>query len=134
MPFPRMQCSEPAKLGKLIKRWSKMKEDDLPKTLNEFLKAASDEGFEVSFQGFAGGRPAKVKFLRQTSMDHLYILLPPPGGIDQAFEAIADDGSYPLPDFYNDAFDGTKRTDMSREEQKGFALMRIAEYSTNKCQ
>ncbi len=133
MPFPRMHCSDPEKLGRLIKHWSQNPGSE-PRTIEDLLEQAAKAGFEVTFHDYPNGRPSGLKITRQPATDVLYIQVPHPDGIDQAIADVTHNGSYPLPEFYNGAFADAKRLEMSKQEMESFTFKRIAEYSTNKCQ
>jgi hypothetical protein len=64
--------------------------------------------------------------------DPIQIALPTEAMLDERLQHVTS-GQYPLPHFYDIAFGGATRAQLSRAESLDFAARRIGEYSVNEC-
>jgi hypothetical protein len=62
----------------------------------------------------------------------IQIALPTEGMLDERLQHVTS-GHYPLPPFYDIAFGGATRAQLSRAESLDFAARRIGEHSVNEC-
>jgi hypothetical protein len=64
--------------------------------------------------------------------DPIQIALPTKAMLEERLQHVTS-GQYPLPHFYDIAFGGATRAQLSRAESLDFAARRIGEYSVNEC-
>ena len=79
-----------------------------------------------------GQSPRPVLFYSYDENDPLVILLPKPEEVAEGQSSSSDDQPYPLPVFYNLAYDGDRKL-LSKDDRKLFARCRISEYTMNNC-
>ncbi len=83
--------------------------------------------------------PDRPLLIKDYSDDIVYIYLPSKKMLDAKLETTHSGPSatsqepYPLPLFYNTAYEAPVRAIMSPEERRKFALRRIGEYTVNEC-
>ena len=109
--------------GELVAAWVKDK-NTRPKTVEGLIEQA-DEKLKTKVS-VAGNQKRKVEFYDYDE-DELPFLLPPADMLQPA-----QPGKYPLPDFYDDAYD-CKRRDLTQQEAEKFRRCRLGEYTINNC-
>jgi hypothetical protein len=115
--------------GKLVHAWIH-NTSPRPTTVGELRAQLKEHQVVATVQGDDSRR---VTIMRYTSPgDPLMLVLPTPQMCDDRLKNVKE-GQYPLPLFYDLAFGGATRANLSRSQADDFALRRIGEYSVNEC-
>jgi len=115
--------------GTLVRAWIQGK--TRPNTVKE-LKAQLAEASVTATVAGPDNRIVTVLDYAESPGNPLVIMIPT-GAMLQAKLATVTSGRYPLPLFYDIAFGGAPRANLSAQESLNFALRRIGEYTVNEC-
>jgi hypothetical protein len=116
--------------GNLVLTWIRNPKGSRPHNVGDLNRQLRDNHIEAKVDG-PDTRP--VEFWDYSDNDTpLRVALPNERMLDARLKTV-DHGQYPLPMFYNIAFAGATRADLSPEESLKFAARRIGEYSVNEC-
>jgi hypothetical protein len=115
--------------GSLVQAWIR-KTTSRPANVGDLKKQLTDNHVNADVDG-PDTKPV-VFWDYPDNNTPLRIALPSEAMLDARLKTV-DHGHYPLPLFYNIAFAGATRADLSPEESLRFAARRIGEYSVNEC-
>jgi hypothetical protein len=115
--------------GKLVHAWIH-NTSPRPTTVGELRAQLKEHQVDANVQGLDTRR---VTFVGYTSPgEPLMLALPNQQMCDERLKTVKE-GPYQLPLFYDLAFGGASRVNLSQSQADDFALRRIGEYSVNEC-
>ena len=115
--------------GNLVNQWI---EGALrPTSVLELKRQLTANKVTATVEG-ADNRPVSVLSYAEYLANALLIVIPTPAMRDEKMRTVTS-GSYPLPLFYDTAFGGAPRANLSAQESHDFAIRRIGEYTVNEC-
>lgn len=115
--------------GELVEHWiheRHPKPEDTDKLINQ-MKAHGISGASVY-----GPTPRPVEFVFYGEKSPLVIELPSKEMLEEAKKTAEPGKPYPLPAFYNDAFEGERKA-FCADIIKHFSACRVGEYTINQC-
>jgi hypothetical protein len=115
--------------GTLVRDWVKGK--PRPTTVKD-LKAQLAEASVIAAVDGPDDRVVTILDYAEGPGNPLVIMIPTAAML-QGKLATVTSGRYPLPLFYDIAFGGAARANLSAQESLNFALRRIGEYTVNEC-
>jgi hypothetical protein len=115
--------------GNLVNKW--IDGAPTPTTVLELKSQLTANNVAVTVQG-AGDRVVSVQSYADDPAQALVIVIPTAAMRDAKMYTVTS-GSYPLPLFYNTAYGGAPRANLSAQESHDFAIRRIGEYTVNEC-
>jgi hypothetical protein len=114
--------------GQLVELWI-CGLQPLPKEVKGLVAQATTHG--ISNVSVPGSQDRDVVFYWYDQAKELSFLLPTESMLTAARAAVTP-GPYPLPVFYNQAYDGT-RSNLTADQDTLFASSRVGEYTINNC-
>jgi hypothetical protein len=115
--------------GNLVNRW--IDGAQTPTTVLELKQQLSDNHVVATVLG-ADNRVVSVESYDDDPTQALVIMIPTKGMRDAKLSPITS-GPYPLPLFYDAAYAGAARANLSAQEAHDLAIRRIGEYTINEC-
>ncbi|HEY0185484.1 MAG TPA: hypothetical protein VGC09_22000 [Rhodopila sp.] len=115
--------------GELVELWAynlHPKPDTTGKLVNQ-MTAHGIKGASVY-----GPTDRKVEFYSYTETDPLVFMLPTEEMLKEGRKTAKPGESYPLPVFYNEAYDGPRKA-FNEDQDTLFAACRVGEYTINEC-
>jgi hypothetical protein len=116
--------------GNLVQAWIRQTKAH-PISVGELKKQLRDNDIEATVEG-PDSRPVEIMQYPGSPPASLVIMLPTAEMLDARLQSVTS-GRYPLPLFYDIAFAGANRANLSPEESLKLAARRIGEYSVNEC-
>ena len=111
--------------GELVERW--IREDQpRPKKVKDLVDQAKARG--IASASVPGSQERNVEIYFYDDTKELAFLLPTKAMLTEKIKP----GPYPLPIFYDDAYNG-RRADLTADEDTLFAKCRVGEYTINNC-
>lgn len=114
--------------GKLVNSW--ISGAHTPTTVGELKQQLTDNDVKATVQGPDSRMVSITSYGDYDPHNALTIVIPT--AAMRAAKAVGA-GRYPLPLFYDIAFAGAARANLSEEQAHDFALRRIGEYTVNEC-
>ena len=102
-----------------------------PRTVGELKDQLTKAQVNAQVEG-ANDRTVTILDYEDDPTTSLVIVIPNKEMLKEKYGPITS-GPYPLPLFYDIAYGGAARANLSKAEAKNFALMRIGEYTINEC-
>ena len=115
--------------GSLVQAWIR-KTKPRPSNVGELKKQLTDNHVNADIDG-PDTRPVELWDYPDNNTP-LRMALPTKAMLEERLQTVHP-GAYPLPHFYDIAFAGATRADLSPEDSLKFAARRIGEYSVNEC-
>lgn len=115
--------------GELVEHWickRHPRPDDTDKLINQMTAHG------ITSAGVYGSTPRPVEFVSYGEKGALVIELPTKDMLEEGKKTAEAGQPYPLPSFYDAAFDGSRKSFCS-DVIKHFAAARIGEYTINMC-
>jgi hypothetical protein len=114
--------------GQLVERWI-CKRQPRPEKVKDLVSQAKQHG--IASASVPGSQERKVEIYFYDDTKELAFLFPTEAMLTAAREKIQP-GPYPLPSFYDDAYNGP-RADLKDKKDNWFANCRVGEYTINNC-
>ena len=115
--------------GNLVNSW--IEGTPTPTTVLELKQQLSGNHVIATVQG-ADDRVVSIESYDDDPTQALVIIIPTKGMRDAKIGSVTS-GPYPLPLFYDTAYAGAARANLSAQEAHDFAIRRIGEYTVNEC-
>ena len=116
--------------GNLVQAWIRQTETP-PATVGALRKLLTDKDINATVEG-PDTRAVQIVQYPGSPPASLMIMLPTEAMLDARLQSVTS-GRYPLPLFYDIAFAGANRANLSPAESLKLAARRIGEYSVNEC-
>ena len=116
--------------GKLVVSWIHSPQTR-PNTVGELKQQLAQNHVNATVDG-TNDRQVSVLDYSGAPEDPLMLVLPTEDMLKEKLKTVTT-GAYPLPLFYDIAFAGAARANLSRQESEDFAFRRIGEYTVNEC-
>jgi hypothetical protein len=114
--------------GQLVELWI-CGLQPLPKEVKDLVTQAKTHG--ISNVSVPGSQDRNVVFYWYDESKELAFMLPTEAMLTEARKSVTP-GPYPLPKFYDDAYDGSRK-DLTADQDTLFANCRVGEYTINNC-
>jgi hypothetical protein len=119
------------KWGELVESWIN-DPTKKPGTTDALKAQMAASGVQGTVPG--APRPVTINFYPDDpNNDPLVIWLPSQGMLAAKLGTIPPAGPYPLPKFYDVAYGGAARANLTADQCEAFALQRVGEYTINEC-
>jgi hypothetical protein len=115
--------------GELVQHWISDRREK-PTCTEKLINQMNAHG--ITGASVYGPNPRPVKFVSYDESDPLVIELPTAEMVAEDRKTTQPGKPYPLPSFYDEAFDGARKA-FSEEVIKRFAASRVGEYTINMC-
>ena len=115
--------------GNLVNSW--INGATTPTTVRELKTQLTANNVTGTVDG-PDDRPVEVESYSDNPTEPLVIVIPTQKMRDEKLQTVTS-GPYPLPLFYDTAYAGAARANLSAQESRDFAIRRIGEYTINEC-